>query len=168
MAKDNTIRFRRKLGPTIDGSKPLLRLDEPSKREMFKKIRKEWQKHLKSHFDEQGGIAANGTRRWQPLADRYEDYKEAAGFSTNILEMTNYVGTLRERYQRNIKFNTKTNEIYIDYPKLFTGNQGASGEDVDAGLHQEGTNKMPARKMIRSGFTKRAKDILIDHLLGNK
>ncbi len=51
------ISFGRKRGPTINGSKPLLTLDNKERGKILQDIRKDWKELIRLHFTSKGGIS---------------------------------------------------------------------------------------------------------------
>lgn len=157
MALDsNTFHFKSsKLGPTINGIKPLLRLNTQQKTEILKSVQKEWKDLIRLHFKLEGGITTtNSVKHWADLSDDYQTYKEGSGKSKKILQLS--TPSLSTRYQKGIKYNVKEFSIVIIYPELVTGIIGranpnfADGTPVTAIVHQLGRIKRP---LIKKGFT---------------
>lgn len=153
------INFSRKLGPTIEGKKSLLKLDRPEREIILRDIKKEWKKLIDLHFEAESGITLRGKLAWQPLTDDYEVRKHESGLLPGILESS--TPTLAQRYKKSIHYNSKNFSIKIDFPKLVTGPSRPSSGYADAGVHQLGHIKRP---LVMAGFNKIAKDKIIQYL----
>ncbi len=136
------VKYKRSVGPTVNGIKRLLQLSTGEKGIILRSIQKEWKRVIKLSFDLQAGIGANNKPfYWRPLSDRYEQFKKRKGLSPNILEASS--PSLSQRYQDAVKYSSKDFRIGIGIPLLVTGPNrvpvrpgSKQPERVDAGVHQ--------------------------------
>lgn len=157
------IKVKKIVGPTINGKKPLLGLNNKQKDKLFNDIAKEWKKLIDLTFLIEGGILLNGgVRKWKPLSEDYARYKDLNSSSDNILEFS--VPTLASRYKKSITIKPKENQIYITYPNLIHGKK--KGQGVTAEVHQTGIPEigLPARRIIISSFKEVVRVQLKKHL----
>lgn len=143
------IEFKRKLGPTVEGKKPLLSLSNQQKEELLKLIRKDWRELIRLHFKAEGGISDGKVYSWKPLSEKYLEFKRQKGLQGGILEAT--TPNLSSRYQKSIRYNPKSFRIWMTFPPLKTG-----GGTADAGVHQLPGTRIK-RRIIKKDFVAAAR-----------
>lgn len=161
------LKFSRKRGPVINGKQPLSNLGDKGRIEILKNIQKKWKRLLQLHFEAEAGITQTDKQfKWKELSDDYFTDKVASGYSDGIMERR--FPTLSQRYQDNVKFNSSTFNIYVEYPIV-----GEDREGITAEIHQTGLpdrldkkgnpNPLPRRPIIQSGFIKIAKEEIVKY-----
>lgn len=157
------VEIKKVVGPTINGKKPLLRLNNKQKKQLLNDISKEWKKLIDLTFLVEGEILNNGqVRKWRSLSDDYVEYKDLNDFSPNILELS--VPTLASRYKKSITIQPEKFQIYITYPNLIHGKK--KGQAVTAEVHQTGLSiiGLPRRRIVIGNFKKVANEKILNYL----